>query len=204
MRSERHPSALACAECEPLIEAYLDGELAAAETAGLESHLAHCAACTGELALARRVRDELRELPLVACPPAVSRAALHYAAAHPPLGERLRRFWSRRRVWQPAFVMVLVAALGVAYYRLAGPAVAPPPAPPPAYSSAEIARAEVELKLAFAYLGEIGDKARDSFGTEVEQRVVVPLSRSITGMLLPQPPPPEEAAPEGGGGRDVS
>jgi len=191
-RREREPSALGCAECEEIVEAYLDGELAGAENTGFESHLARCATCAAELALARRVREELRALPEVACPPAVSRAALDHAAAHPPLGERLRRFRSRRRVWQPAVAMVLAAALGVAYYRLAGP-----PPPPPAYSSAEIAQAETELKLAFAYLGEIGDKAGDSIGTEVEQRVVVPLTRSITGMLLPEPPP------NGGGGRDA-
>ncbi|HEX9735893.1 MAG TPA: zf-HC2 domain-containing protein [Thermoanaerobaculia bacterium] len=191
-RREREPSERGCAEYEALVEAYVDGELAAAESAGLESHLARCAPCAAELALARRVRDELRALPQVACPPAASRAALDYAAAHPPLGERLRRFRSRRLVWQPAVAMVLAAALGVAYYRLAGP-----PPPPPAYSSAEIAQAEAELKLAFAYLGEIGDKASDTIGTEVEQRVVVPLTRSITGMLLPEPPP------NGGGGRDA-
>lgn len=199
-RRERDSSALGCAEHEPLVEAYVDGELDATAAAGFEAHLARCVHCAAELALARRVRDELRALPLVACPPAVSRAALDYAAAHPPLGERLRRFWGRRRVWQPALAMVLAAALGVAYYRLA----APPPPPPAPYSRAEIAQAEAELKLAFAYLGEIGDKARDSIGTEVEQRVVVPFTRSITGMLLPQPPPPEETPPEGGGRPDAS
>lgn len=194
------PGGLDCAGCEPLLETYLDDALAAAERAACETHLAQCAACAEELALAGRIRTELHELPQMSCPPAIVHAALDHAAAHPKLGQRLAAWlFGEVRVWRPALALLAVAALGAGYLRLAvpeSPAVAPGPG---GYSEAEIARAEAELKLAIAYLGEISQRAGDSFGTEVGTRMVKPFSLSLTGALLPQPQD-ETPAPEKAGG----
>ncbi len=199
MRKRREP--IDCSSAETLIEAYLDDEIAAGDRAAFETHLARCESCTGDLALARRIQGELRELPPLACPPAVSRKVLDHAAAHPPWSQRLRSWWSVK-LWQPAFALLLAAALGVGYWRLSEP---PPPPDASPYSEAEIARAEAELKLALAYLGDISQKASDSFGTELGNRVLAPVGRSLAGALLPQlqGETPKPAA-EGGSDRDVS
>lgn len=198
---------LECCAAEPLLEAYVDGELAGSERAALETHLERCPGCAEELELARRIGSELRSLPRMACPPAVTRAVFEHAAARRPLGERLRGFWSDRRVWQPAVAFVLLAAVAVAYWREAGaPSPAPPPPAPAAYSEAEIAQAEAEVKLALAYIGEISDRARETIGVEVGDRLVEPFSRSIAGALFPESPPDEaqDAAQGGGDERNVS
>lgn len=52
------------------LSAYLDGELAPADAAALERHLAECAECRDELAALREVRTLLRALP----PPALPRS----------------------------------------------------------------------------------------------------------------------------------
>lgn len=201
----RHESARKydCFETEALLEQYLDSELAADRQAALETHLAGCGACAAELDLARRIRTELHELPAMSCPPEVTRAVFGHADAHPPLGERLRGLWSVHRLWQPVFATLVAVALGIGIWRLSDPvAPTPPGGAEAAYTEAEIAQAETELKLALAYLSEIGEKARDQFSAEVGGRVVAPFTRSIAGALLPaddaSPAPDEE---DGGGAR---
>ncbi len=188
-----------CTGAETLIETYLDDEIAAADRAAFEAHMGQCESCAAELALARKIQGELRELPPLACPPAVSRKVLEHAAAHPPLSERLRSWWGGHKLWQPAFALLLAAALGVGYLRLSSE----PPTPDAPYSDAEIAQAEVELKLAFAYLGDISQKASDSFGVELGSRVLAPVGRSLAGALLPQLQGAPEEPAEGGNERDV-
>lgn len=193
---------LNCFGVEPRLEAYVDEDLPPSERAALERHLEGCPACTDEFHLAQRIRGELRELPEMSCPPAVTRAVFNHAESHPPLAERLARFWGARRVWQPAFALLVVTALGVGYWRLAGPLAGPGDVPD--YTEQEIAQAEAELKLALAVLGNIGQKARNELGTELSERVVAPFSRSIAGALLPIPMSPPSPAAEGGEVRDVS
>jgi hypothetical protein len=171
-----------CSEFETLLEPYLDGELAGGPLGTLEAHLEACESCSRDLALARQIRTELRELPRPSCPPAVTRAVLAHAAAHPPVAERLRRLWYGHRLWQPVVVTLLAVALGVGYWRLSAPA----PPPGTAYTEEEIAKAEAEVKLALAYLGDIGEIARERFSAEVGVRVVTPFTRSIAGALLPE------------------
>ena len=122
MRNTRNE--LDCFGAEPLIEAYVDGELSSAERGALEGHLEGCESCTGELDLARRIQDELHALPSRSCPPAVTKAVLDHAESHPPLAVRLQRWWSARHVWQPAFALLVVVALAVGYWRSAGPPTA--------------------------------------------------------------------------------
>jgi len=196
---QKHPEEkegvrLDCAGAEPLIEAYVDGDLEAAVATAFEAHVERCAACAAELELGRRIRGELRALPAQDCPPAVVRNVLDHAS-RPTLGARLAAWLLPvpPRVWQGAFAMLVVAALAVGYYHETRPA----PAVPDGYSAEEVARAEAELKLALAYLGKIGETASSAVGNDVlEQRVMAPISQSIAGALLPQP----ETKPGGNGG----
>ncbi len=69
------------------LSAYLDGELAPADAAALERHLAACAECRDELAGLREVRALLRALPAPRLPRSFAlpaTAAPHSAAAHAP------------------------------------------------------------------------------------------------------------------------
>lgn len=190
-RDRRQAAELGCSSVEPLLEACLDDQLSGSEQSALKDHLARCESCTEELDLARRIQTELHALPPRSCPPVVTRAVLDHAESHPPLAVRLRRFRSARQVWQPAFALLVVAALGLGYvglgyWRPDGPA--PPVGPAQkTYTEAEIARAEAEIKLALAYLGDIGQRTREQLGAEMGERILEPFSRSIAGALLPFP-----------------
>jgi hypothetical protein len=55
---------------------YVDGTLGAADLAAVEAHLATCATCRRETALARTARSALRSLPDAAPPPGLAEAAI--------------------------------------------------------------------------------------------------------------------------------
>jgi hypothetical protein len=63
------------------LDAFLDGDLAPAETTAFEAHLAGCAACADEVVLARRLHAGLRALPPAPCPDDVFEGALARIAA---------------------------------------------------------------------------------------------------------------------------
>jgi len=173
---------LTCTDAEALLEAFLDDEASAAESRRLERHLAGCAGCTAELALARQIRSTLRALPPQACPPAVIRAVAERTQASAPWTARLSAWLGTRR-WQPAVALLVLFVAGLVLW----------PAAPTRPSRAEIARAEDEVKLALAYLGEIGEDAGTTAGRDVlERRVVVPVTRSLVDSLsLATAPAPE-------------
>jgi len=52
-----------CADIEPLLDAYLDGELSALEKADVDAHLSVCERCAAELASIARVVASLKTLP---------------------------------------------------------------------------------------------------------------------------------------------
>ncbi len=76
-------------EIRERIEPFLDDELDPNETERVEAHLEGCALCSAELDEARRVRDALRELPLVDCPQRVVESVLSTAAEERPSSEPL-------------------------------------------------------------------------------------------------------------------
>ena len=179
--SQAHPED-PCAVFEKRLDAFLDQTLDGAELDAFEAHAARCATCAEELEHARHVVEELCRLPAMSCPPAVSRAVLAHAEAHPGWRVRLRRALGLETpLWRPAFALLLVAALSVGVYRLSLP-----PDPAAGVTPQEIARAEAELKLAFAYLGEISREAGTTFGHEVGNRVVVPVGQNLAGAMLPE------------------
>jgi anti-sigma factor RsiW len=81
-----------CDEARPLLEAYVDAELAAPERAALDEHLALCAECGPEAAALERLRDEIRRAaPAYRAPPAMRaqiRADLRREAAGGPTSAR--------------------------------------------------------------------------------------------------------------------
>lgn len=191
---------LDCAGAEPLVEAYVDGDLEAAVATAFEVHVGRCAACAAELELARRIGGELRALPAQECPPTVVRNVLGHAR-RPTLGARLAAWLLPvpPRVWQGALAMLVVAALAVGYYSEFSSETRPTTPVADGYSAEDVARAEAELKLALAYLGRIGETASSAVSNDVlEQRVMAPISQSIAGALLPQPQPPAKPGDSGG------
>ena len=61
-----------CDEARPLLDAYVDAELPAAEQAALREHLAQCAQCGPEAAALERLRDAIRRAaPAYRAPPAL-------------------------------------------------------------------------------------------------------------------------------------
>jgi hypothetical protein len=75
------PERFGCEQVLDRLEAFLDGDLPAAEQALARAHVegpAACARCTRELALARSILQTMRELPAETCPPGVvDRARAH-------------------------------------------------------------------------------------------------------------------------------
>ncbi len=146
------PVGNACAWVRERIDPLLDGELAAADAAALQEHLAGCPACRAEVALARSLQGALRDgLPPLACPPEVSRRVMETArrearagrgkrrAGAGGLGSRIRDWLGGRRRLRPALAaaaLVLLLAAPFLYRRLvapsrpATPAVATLPAGP--------------------------------------------------------------------------
>jgi hypothetical protein len=61
---------LKCRQAQQLLSAYLDGELAAAQAAALETHLAACSACRQELEALRALSESLGEILRRVEPPA--------------------------------------------------------------------------------------------------------------------------------------
>ena len=54
---------MTCQEVLDLLEDFLDQDLGRDDAAAVSAHVATCSGCSGELALAERVRSELRRLP---------------------------------------------------------------------------------------------------------------------------------------------
>jgi anti-sigma factor (TIGR02949 family) len=77
-----------CDEARPLLDAYLDAELPAAERAALREHLASCPDCGPEAAAIEQLRDDIRSTaPVHRAPPALRariRADLRREAAGMP------------------------------------------------------------------------------------------------------------------------
>jgi len=83
-----------CDEARPLLDAYIDAELPAAERAALREHLAICPQCQPEAAAIERLRDEIRgAAPVYRASPALRaqiRAELRRGAAG---GQPAARGW---------------------------------------------------------------------------------------------------------------
>lgn len=170
----------ACVDALERIEAYLDGELDATEATALEHHRKACPACAEELAWARRVRQELRALPPLECSPGVMDSVMAAAAGPPAVGttaaeapasESVLPFPQPTRSTQrfAPWALRFAAAAAVVLAVLAGALLLRPTAPQTQFTAAELAQAEKEARLAFAYLSTIQRRA----GHKIQQDVLV-------------------------------
>lgn len=150
-----------------LIEAYLDDLLSAAERRRFEQRLLTDADVAAELRFAQRIQEGLRQLPVERCPESV--------VGHQPPHLRAHRWWQRALaavprpvVWQGATAAAALALTAA----LAAPWLIPSVSPPHVAShpgveasqptSAEVAQAQHDVELAFAYLGRLGRTAESS------------------------------------------
>jgi hypothetical protein len=106
---------------EGTLHAYLDGELAPAETQGVEAHLAQCPGCRGRLDEERALIARAHELLASAAPPDRAMPPFRAGDLKPPT-----RLWWQVRL-PLAWAATVVLALGVGMYlsprgRLAQPA----------------------------------------------------------------------------------
>ncbi|MEZ4389164.1 MAG: zf-HC2 domain-containing protein [Candidatus Krumholzibacteriia bacterium] len=153
-----------CNHIESLFTEYVSDELTPLERAIVDDHLAACAACRAELALAREVADGLASLPDVACPDRVARDILAAvdaeAAGRLAPGRRGHAAW-----WRTAGLAGTLAAavlLAVVLPRRA-PAPAPvahDPRPDTLLTSpAQVAAARQELLWTLAYTAEVIERS---------------------------------------------
>lgn len=188
------PRELDCSEVQARLEAYVDANdateasgatgpgdsddsvdsLEVSERRAIASHLATCARCRGEHRLALDIRTALRGLPEAPCPDAVVERVFAEvdAESSPPRGTRLL-----------AAAAILAALLGAAALlrldrfpartaSLPEPAAAEPTAADSELPSAdvgpvELARAEAEARLAFAYLAAVTRRAGETLRDDV-------------------------------------
>ncbi len=109
-------SKMNCSAFDQAIEAYLDGDANADDARAIESHVAECASCAGELSLARQVSEGLAELTPLGCPDVVTARVTHTMSS---LGDRADSIaeaggtrstaWNQS-IWKIAAAVVLVAA----------------------------------------------------------------------------------------------
>lgn len=171
-----------CAWTLARLEAYLDGETLVEEVHQIDAHLEACATCARQLALARKVRQSLRELPRLACPERVVQAATarlrrRRTAAWRPRLSRWLTGW-RLPVWQPAAAVALVLLVALAVDRRDRE---------PEPTMAEVARAEREARFALAYVGQVGRSTGRTVRDQVIRTwVVEPLTRGAREGLNPR------------------
>lgn len=171
-----------CAWTLARLEAYLDGEALSEEIHEIDAHLEGCPACAGQLALARQVRQSLRELPRLACPERVAQAATarlrrRQTTAWRPRLSRWLTGW-RLPVWQPAAAMALVLLVALAVDQRDRE---------PEPTAAEVARAEREARFALAYVGQVGRNTGRTVRDQVIRTwVIEPLELGARAGLNPR------------------
>ena len=179
---------LDCETAVEVLEAYLDGDLAAPRAAAVEAHLEACDRCAAELELAAEVRSGLRALPELDAPEAVVNRVLRQTVLRETDGSHPFGHRRRRRPWgRPAWAALAAAAFAAV---VVGLGFWPAPSPPPedaAADAAEVARATEEARYALAYVAQVsrrtGLKLRQDL---LPEHLVDPSARSLTRILAPR------------------
>lgn len=189
----RWPDTWSCEEVRQQIEAFLDGELPAAATTQIRSHLDSCPACAAQVHLANEVQNELHALPELDTPAPVLQQILDQTT-------RTRRQESSRISWldlwpRPAWAalaaagLVLALGLGILTQR---------PADPVQPDQAAIAQATDEARYALARTGLLTRKAglviRDR---TLRDEVAAPTRRGLSRVLGNRTLEPSEVSSEG-------
>jgi anti-sigma factor (TIGR02949 family) len=180
----RPDDVFSCAEALDLVEPYLDGDLSPGEADRLRLHLAGCAACAAELALAGRIQRELRSLPQPDCPPELIERVVRAGRAEVvPFPARIEPL--RRRIAAAAAVLALAVGGGSLFVHVQHQRE----------QIAQVAQATQEARVALAYLGRATHKAGLDVRDEVlQKRLVIPAARSASRSLSGIP---SETSPAG-------
>jgi anti-sigma factor RsiW len=159
------------------LEAWIDGDLNETEHASVTAHIEGCESCQRERLLAEEVVAELHALPEFELPEAVIRAVDR--RTRPGAVEVLLSYLDGV-LRRPLPVMVALAAVAamivvVSPWRIVSG---------PEYSEQEIARATNELRMAFAYVGAITNRAELRVTERVlDQNVAAKTVRSVRKSL---------------------
>ena len=169
-----------CDEVCEILEPYLDGDLPRDEAERVRAHVAACASCAGELALAEDVQRELRALPELDCPPEV----LERVRASGPREARQANVVPIRRAWQPSRAARIASIAAALALTVGGTAFLLQPKSPAQPSPEEVARATEEARFALAYLGQVNRKAGLDLREAVfERRLVAPATENVSRSL---------------------
>jgi anti-sigma factor (TIGR02949 family) len=164
---------LSCVEALDLLEPFLDGDLDAEDAECLRAHLATCAACAAEEALARRVQRELRALPQPECPPELLARVVRASRGEVvpfPSPQRTRRL----RMAAAAAVVALTVGGGSFFVHLQHVQ----------QQRAQVAQATREARLALAYFGKVTRRTSLDVRDEVlRKRLVIPITREASQSL---------------------
>ena len=183
---KRYEQETTCEWVHQNIDAYLDGALTPVDTRRLESHLRTCAACTDEAAFAKRVKHTLRALPEQHCPDRIVTAVFDQVgirdqAPHQPRKHKWSNWW-RTYKWGLAIVTVLLLALVIPLFigiRLQSHRRE--------LARQELARAEQQIELTFAYLRQVSNRSVQIVQENViEPKVMFPIKRAFYNVLHPR------------------
>ena len=103
---------MTCADVEPLIGAYVDGELDLERAIAVESHVAGCSACTARVTTLRSLSAVVRHAPYFSAPPGLVssvRAASTPSSRMRPASSRAGRLFP----WLVAAASVVIAVASV-------------------------------------------------------------------------------------------
>jgi anti-sigma factor RsiW len=190
-----------CAAILPLLDPFLDGELAGVAAERVRIHLADCPACAAELELTAALLGGLRDLPELDAPQAVLARVIAAAAegaapeaqvllfprsggaARPPAPSRPR--WAAL-----AAVLALALFSGLLLFQLAPPRSSRP-------SPREVAQATAEARYALALVARASRRSGLALRDEVlPDRLVAPAARALSYSL--REPSESDSAPRQG------
>ena len=141
-----------CVDVLERLDAWIDGDLDAAEADAIKVHVDHCESCREEHHLAEAVVVELRSMPVFNVPERVMQTVRK--ETRPPLAERFRVFREDFKI-RPVPVLAAIA-VGILLVLVDSPWRRPAE---PQYTDQEVARAVAETRLALAFVGSIAQRA---------------------------------------------
>lgn len=182
-----------CAWVSDRIDPYLDGELSADESIVFDNHVDTCIDCREELALARTVLAELRELPEQICPDSVSES-LYSGMKSTTERETGARQWFSGWFLRPAVAGALAGIVFTAMFLVGRMERGADTASPE-----EIARATAEVQWTLAFVSDVSRRSGMTFQQEVlEERVVTPMRRAVHSAIDVHGPQHQTTEPNGG------
>ena len=181
---------MTCDDCDALLDALLDGDLAPEDRAAVSAHLAGCAACSASLREFERIREVARRAPQEVPPPPGTWETIA-ARLRPSTIElrpstrrdvsRLTSHVSRLSPWSLAAAAVLLVAFSSAATAWfitgrSGPSDRPTGRPPAEASlPPDLRKLEAEYELAAVELVRALERRRDDLSPEA----VASLTRSV-------------------------